>query len=871
MRIFIFFLTLLCFPSTYSMEKLLKLVPNRQSKNDIISTATKMITGEMQYDNFASIDKENLKSKINEKRGDAEETLLHIAIKNRRLDIVKTLISLGAEQKRNKWGEFPIHYAALYDLPILQYLVSINIPVDVADKKKQTPIFFVKTFEGLKILLERRLSLLVKNNCGEYPVFCALKNRAEKQVIMQMLIALTQGDADFIKNLRDNEGTSLLHIAAECSDEFWLVKLLEFGIPVNCLNKRNETPLFRAAVGSNVATASYLIQNAADIDTKTGEGETALHKAAQAGSADLVKILLASSAKPNVPNKSESRTPLHFAVIAGNVDAVGWLLAAGADQRFIDVNYMSPYILAEKVPEVLSLLNDKQRIEQYKKQLIPESAKFVQQESNASLLHLAARDDHNKITTLLNAGAPVDAVDAAGETPLHWAIKARKKVAVEILLSRGASVTARNAQGFSAIFLAIKHFTEIYDWLLQQKLPFEIQGPVGMLHIHTAAAHSLFLLQKLLSRGNSLESVDDHGNTPIFYALNAGNQQTFDLILPKVRLDHENREGETPLIAAASQSAYFVRKLLSARAPIHSKLGRTTALHKAIKSSDAENVILLLLGTGLKIDTLNALVRTPLMIAARERANLIEFLVKSCHATLEIEDGSKNRAMHHAAQADNSDAITILLALGALPDEKNSLGATPLALAIKAGAKRAIKILEPHASFDDLKTKDMYARVPQLHRNIIQGDLNAMRQTINDPSMLLNTVVTSNVRGPFDRTGMHIAAMRSPQVIKGLHAMGGELNDVDYYGATPLHYAAVCSPEGTSILIELCAKLNIQDKEGNTAGHYAAMTKLAALQLLIAAGIDTSLRNFKQQSLLDVALLTNNTDCALYLSSNKIY
>jgi ankyrin repeat protein len=58
-------------------------------------------------------------------------------------------------------------------------------------------------------------------------------------------------------------------------------------------------------------------------------------------------------------------------------------------------------------------------------------------------LHEACRGGQvATIRQLLDGGVPVDAIRAAGSTPLHTAIENKQREAVELLLDRGANIEA---------------------------------------------------------------------------------------------------------------------------------------------------------------------------------------------------------------------------------------------------------------------------------------------------------------------------------------------------------------------------------------------------------------------------------------------
>ena len=73
----------------------------------------------------------------------------------------------------------------------------------------------------------------------------------------------------------------------------------------------------------------FLLANGATVYTPFKEGWTALHMAAQAGDADLTRLLLNAGAPIDATN-AIGLTPLHSAALSGQVRITEYLLSHGA-------------------------------------------------------------------------------------------------------------------------------------------------------------------------------------------------------------------------------------------------------------------------------------------------------------------------------------------------------------------------------------------------------------------------------------------------------------------------------------------------------------------------------------------------------------
>ena len=108
--------------------------------------------------------------------------------------------------------------------------------------------------------------------------------------------------------------------------------LIDQGADVNGAQGDGMTALHWAAENGSAATAELLLNAGANLSavTRLG-GYTPLHLAAKAGSAEVVRALLAAGANPRAATTTGGATALHFAAAAGSDDAVKALIGHGAD------------------------------------------------------------------------------------------------------------------------------------------------------------------------------------------------------------------------------------------------------------------------------------------------------------------------------------------------------------------------------------------------------------------------------------------------------------------------------------------------------------------------------------------------------------
>lgn len=132
-------------------------------------------------------------------------------------------------------------------------------------------------------------------------------------------------------NAPATDGSTALLFAAYDSNLEMVKALLAAGADPNVANHFGVTPLLQASRYGDEATMETLLKGGADIGKAQREGETPLMAAARAGSVPAVKLLLKHGADANAAESLWDETALMWATAEGHLDVVDALLAAGAD------------------------------------------------------------------------------------------------------------------------------------------------------------------------------------------------------------------------------------------------------------------------------------------------------------------------------------------------------------------------------------------------------------------------------------------------------------------------------------------------------------------------------------------------------------
>lgn len=296
-----------------------------------------------------------------------------------------------------------------------------------------------------------------------------------------------------------------------------------------------------------------------------------------------------------------------------------------------------------------------------------------------STLHAAiAAKDPDLVDGLLRGGAPLEARNGSGETPLMAAIRSGRLELVEALLARRASLSARDGSGYSPLFLAVLlGEKDIAQALMRHGADLHEKDEAGRSFLHRMRA-SLTNVTLLLDLGCDVNARDNAGRTALYAAVQ-------DLVVPEIvkamllkgaNPNLADAKGVTPLMRAAERSRIMaafdpgiMAMLLEAGAEPHRRdaAGRT-ALHWTLagQACPARRETLAFLLTKGNLDADRALPdgTTPLMLAARlEDPAALRWLL-SAGADPQRADLRGRTALDIARQGRNPICVTLLESQG---------------------------------------------------------------------------------------------------------------------------------------------------------------------------------------------------------------
>ncbi|XP_044742473.1 ankyrin-3-like [Chrysoperla carnea] len=467
--------------------------------------------------------------------------LLHIAIEKGYLKIVSDLLKYGADVNMlHKLPFFeslclsPLHRAVKYKQEeVAKLLMDYKANINAQGKDGKTPIFYAIENADLKIT---KLLLADGANVKDNP---ELLNLAVKKGYIEIVQALLQHDAE----INAKTGKTAIFYAIANADLKITKLLLTNGANV----KDNPEPLNIAVEKGYIEIVEALLQYNADVNASDVNGKTALHLTATLrdfensfGSrtdkdpnvnnikGEIAKLLLNQGANVNAQTKN-GETTLHIATQNGYVQIVEALLKHKADVNASDVYGKTALHLTATLSDFKDSfrsrtdedpnVNSKGEIA---KLLLNQGANADAQTKNGvTTLHIATQNGYAQVVeVLLEYNANVNSRVKSDITPLHLSAQRGDEEISKMLLNKGANLDAKQKNGITALHIAtLKGHKEIVKLLLERGAKVDSKGKrdITPLHLGAQEGHQE-IIETILKFGADINSRDEYGRTALHIA-----------------------------------------------------------------------------------------------------------------------------------------------------------------------------------------------------------------------------------------------------------------------------------------------------------------------------------------------------------------
>ncbi|MHB9148025.1 MAG: ankyrin repeat domain-containing protein [Candidatus Amoebophilus sp.] len=607
----------------------------------------------------------------------SEKPLLHFAAEGGNVALVKLLLHQGASiRDRDDSGETPFHIAAREG-----HLEVIKLLLQKEQQGQQETNPFtgdqglppLTSDQGLPPFMgDHALSFLFTGGNGLPPFL-------DNYVSLSLM-----NDRGLPSSLKNKLGEVPLHIAVRKGYVEIVRLLLEYGVDVNTkssISQRPKTPLYIAAGKGHVEIVKLLLKHGANINDMN---QVPLYAAAKKGHTEIVRLLLEHGADVNGMYHpfNEDDPPLYIAVEKGHIEVVKLLLQQGAKLKPVHAGDSLLHLAAEVGNrELLELVISKEMESVPLEQQAIELDNLINARGSdeRTPLHILARhlELEEPIRFLIEQGADVNAKDAYGYIPLHYAlgdvpnnIDNNFKV-VWLLLEKGADPNAISNNGETPLGLYIdQRDLRWYDGIAEL----------------------------LIDKGADISEVDEDGNTLLYRAFRARKLDIVKVLLEKgVKMNPNiSSQGGLPCMICYYEEAEYDKHP-----------GYMFKVHNTEMFNRHLELLNLALAQGIDINDRDAEGNSLLHIVALEYGRLDKggeavinrlldlakmLIARGVDVNAANEEG--NYPLHLAAASRTPHLVKLLVELGAKIDVRNNDDETPLDVASRQGKEEIIGILD---------------------------------------------------------------------------------------------------------------------------------------------------------------------------------
>ncbi|VDI07446.1 Hypothetical predicted protein [Mytilus galloprovincialis] len=387
-----------------------------------------------------------LKTKVESAKYHTPESLV-LACRNNHIAIVRLLLQSGWDinYSEPKYGNTCLLEASIKGYQsMVALLLDKGANVNASNHTGDTSLT-VASMHGhasiVQLLIEKEVEMYKMNKNGESSLFLAcLSNRLE---VIKVLI----NHGYYIDSIEKEKQQTCLSVASYHAYASIVAFLVENGANVNTKSYIGNTPLMLAAAKGHLDIVHYLIEHKAGVNIQNNKGSTSLSLASSKGFCEIATYLIKHGASVNTQNNI-GNTPLILAALKYHLNIIMILIENKADLN----------IRNDKGSACLSVASGK-GLDKIVTYLINQRASIDTANNNGdSPLMLASRNGHvSTVKILLQNGAKDDVSNNTGDTPLIMAAMNNDTAIVQLLIASEAKTFASNKNSESSLILACLH------------------------------------------------------------------------------------------------------------------------------------------------------------------------------------------------------------------------------------------------------------------------------------------------------------------------------------------------------------------------------------------------------------------------------
>ncbi|KAL8822874.1 MAG: hypothetical protein Q9191_006402, partial [Dirinaria sp. TL-2023a] len=387
---------------------------------------------------------------------------------------VESLIRHGAQVSvPDRRGRTPLMDAAEgQNSDMVNMLIRAGAGLDSPSGKEASLHIAAKNRKGggpriLQMLLRAKADIFVEDENGLVPLQALLRFHRDCQWSEKETLAcvkLLSGDPKTISH-QSHDGANALHDAVQCP-YIAVLRYIVSRAPPNAFNSRKsegQTPIFEALIVYNVPAFDLLIDlPGIDVLAIRQDKKTLLNCAAWANEITVAQKLIDKEPRLIKLAEQHSVSAIHYAVERDNPEMFELLLKAGSDPRSRRHRFNTDLISYAAFEGRVWCLDTLLELRAWMAYDHLGHLVAHKDDLGKTLLHEAAASGSTAVLQKILSSLPLEGLsledrDAFGQTPLHYAARARKETLVSLLLTAKSDKDALTYTGETPLDLALEY------------------------------------------------------------------------------------------------------------------------------------------------------------------------------------------------------------------------------------------------------------------------------------------------------------------------------------------------------------------------------------------------------------------------------